>query len=69
MCVFPPGTFFISHHPIVHLCALLLLIMKNLFMRKPQARYAARQGERKEGVGDVEGRGERGGERTELGYY
>lgn len=42
--------------------------MKNLFMRKSPARYAARHGEGKGGAGDVKGRGEKEGkERTEFG--
>lgn len=53
------GHLFISHCPIVHPCPLLLLIMKNLFMRKSPVRNTTRQGEKEEG--DVEGRGENGG--------
>lgn len=45
VCVFPLGTFFISHCPIVHLCPLLLLIMKNLFMHKSPVRVRGREKE------------------------
>lgn len=59
VCVFPLGTF-ISHCPIVHLCPLLLLIMKNLFMCKSSVRYTVSHGQRKGGVEDVKGRGQNG---------